>query len=86
VPRVSQFFGIIITLYYDDHAPAHFHATYGEFEALLRIDTLEVLAGRLPGRALALVREWAVLHRAALAEDWERARRDLPLAPIPPLD
>jgi hypothetical protein len=86
MPRVSQFFGIVIALYYDDHMPPHFHAIYGEFEALVRVDTLEVLAGLLPRRALALVLEWAALHRAELAADWERARRGMPLAAIPPLE
>lgn len=86
MPRISEFFGIVIALYYQDHSPPHFHALYAGHEALLRIDTLEVLAGSLPRRALALVLEWAALHRAALAEDWEQARQGRPLASIPPLD
>jgi hypothetical protein len=86
MPRVSQFFGIVIALYYDDHMPPHFHAIYGEFEALVRIDTLELLAGSVPRRALALVLEWAALHRGELADDWDRARAGLPLAAIQPLD
>jgi hypothetical protein len=86
MPCVSRFFGIAIFLWYRDHEPPHFHAVYGEFEATLRIDTLEVSAGSLPRRALALVLEWASLHRAELAEDWDRARRGVPLASIQPLD
>ena len=86
VPRISEFFGIAIALYYQDHAPPHFHALYAGLEALVRIDTLEVIAGALPRRALALVLEWAALHRAELANDWDCARRGLPLASIPPLD
>ncbi len=86
MPKVSEFFGIVIALYYADHAPPHFHASYAGHEALVRIDTLEILRGALPRRALALVREWAQLHRSELRADWERARQGLPLAPIPPLD
>jgi uncharacterized protein DUF4160 len=86
MPRISAFFGIIIAMYFNDHAPPHFHAVYQEHEALLDIETLEVVRGSLPRRALALVLEWAALHRAELRADWEKARRGLPLDPIQPLD
>jgi len=86
MPCISRFFGIAIFIWFRDHEPPHFHAVYGESEASLRIDTLEVATGSLPRRALALVLEWASLHRAELLEDWERARRGVPLAPIEPLD
>ncbi|MCP4612728.1 MAG: DUF4160 domain-containing protein, partial [Planctomycetes bacterium] len=43
MPRISEFFGIIIRMFYNDHSPAHFHAQYGEHEALYKIDTIEVL-------------------------------------------
>jgi hypothetical protein len=86
MPKVSEFFGIVIALFYADHAPPHFHARYGEYEALLGIDSLLVLRGELPGRALALVLEWARLHQDELRADWEHARQGLPLAPIAPLE
>lgn len=85
MPTVSRFFGIRITMYYRDHAPPHFHARYGGAEASISIDELRVLRGMLPPRALALVLEWANLHRDALREDWDRLRAALPLRPIPPL-
>ena len=85
MPTVSVFFGIRISLYYRDHAPPHFHARYGEFDASISIDQLLVLRGRLPRRALAMVLEWAFIHRRALLDDWELARAELPLRPIPPL-
>jgi hypothetical protein len=55
MPSVSEFFGIIIYIYHNDHAPPHFHAEYAEDEALFRIDTLEVYSGELSGRARAMV-------------------------------
>ncbi|HEB78577.1 MAG TPA: DUF4160 domain-containing protein [Methylothermaceae bacterium] len=64
-PSVS-FFGIVIRMYYDDHRPPHFHAYYGEHEAVFSIETLEPLEGYLP-RARALVLEWAAELRQALA-------------------
>lgn len=69
-----------------EHPPPHFHAIYGEHEASIIIDTLEMLDGYLPQRALSLVLEWAEIHRAELAEDWEHAWNHLPLKPIPPLE
>ena len=86
MPRVSEFFGIAIYIYYSDHNPPHFHAEYAGHEAKFSISTLEVLVGELPHRARALVLEWASLHRPELLDDWERARRGEPLEAIQPLD
>jgi uncharacterized protein DUF4160 len=55
MPEVTRFFGIVIRMYFSDHEPAHFHAQYGEFEALVEIETLAILRGELPRRAMALV-------------------------------
>ena len=57
MPTISLFYGIAIQMFWNDHAPPHFHALYGDFEATISIDTLEVLRGRLPRRALSLVLE-----------------------------
>ena len=69
-----------------DHSPAHFHAEYGEHEALAEMEPLSVPRGDFPRRALALVLEWAALHRQGLRADWERARGGAPLEPIALLD
>jgi Domain of unknown function (DUF4160) len=63
VPRLSQFYGISIYMYWADHQPPHFHAIYGGDEALVRIDDGRVLAGRLPATAARLVEKWARAHR-----------------------
>ena len=86
MPRVSEFFGIVIYMYYNDHMPPHFHAEYGEHEAIYHIDTLVVPRGGLPRRAHALVMEWASLHRTELKEDWELARSEKPLVEIEGLE
>ncbi len=86
MPCVSAFFGIVIRMFYNDHRPPHFHAEYAEHEAVYGIETIEVLRGKLPRRAHALVVEWTTLHRAELLENWSRARRMLPLKKIEPLD
>ena len=71
MPTISQFFGIVIQMFWREHAPPHFHAMYGEYEAQIDIRTLEVLVGRLPRRALSLTIEWAIEHRRELMEDWD---------------
>ena len=70
MPEISRFFGIVIKMFFSDHAPPHFHAEYAGHEALIMIETLEVLQGHLPRRALALVLEWAAVHRQELRADW----------------
>jgi hypothetical protein len=85
VPRISAFYGIVITMYYRDHEPPHFHAIYGESQAQIAIETLEPLFGKLPVRALRLVREWAELHRDELDANWGRAREHEALDTIAPL-
>lgn len=85
MPTISMFYGIAIRMYYDDHAPPHFHTYYGDQAAIVRIDTLEMSEGSLPRRALSMVLEWAQVHRAELVENWEAARQHEPLKPIAPL-
>jgi hypothetical protein len=71
MPTISRFYGILIQMYFGDHLPPHFHALYAEFEALIDIQTFEVMRGDLPSRAMALVLEWAQQHRDELRKDWE---------------
>jgi hypothetical protein len=86
MPEISRFFGIVIRMYFNDHRPPHFHAIYGEHEAVIGVDTLTVLRGALPRRALALVLEWAAFHREQLRADWELARSGQTPDPIEPLE
>ncbi len=86
MPKISEFFGIKVFMFHQDHPPPHFHARYAEFEATIRIDDGSVLRGRLPPRALGLVIEWAALHRDELSENWRRAEANEILVEIDPLD
>ena len=85
MPEISRFFGIVIRMFYAEHGVAHFHARYGRSNASIAIETLGVIGGSLPPRALGMALEWAALHRAELLEDWDRLRRAEPPRPIPPL-
>ncbi len=72
-------------MFFNDHAPPHFHARYGEFEATIAIETLQVIEGDLPNRALHLVREWAMIHREELQQDWQLCRANAVPKKIDPL-
>ena len=85
MPEISRFLGIVIAMFYNDHEPPHFHVRYGERRAIVAIDTLVLLEGSLPPRVLGLVMEWAALHKTELAENWSRARRQVPLKAVDPL-
>jgi hypothetical protein len=73
MPTIAIFYGITIQMYWDDHNPPHFHARYGRAKAMIRISDGEVVSGELPPTATRMVREWALLRRAELEENWQRA-------------
>jgi len=73
-------------MYYKDHEPPHFHIRYGDDKAIMAIDTLSMLEGRLGPRVLGLVTEWAALHRNELRADWELAKLMEALKPVAPLE
>jgi hypothetical protein len=85
VPEISRFYGIVIKMFYNDHAPPHFHAEYGGSVMLVAIETLGVIAGSLPPRATGMVMEWAAEHQQDLREVWDHARAMEPLGRIDPL-
>lgn len=86
MPTISIFYGIIIQMFWGDHQPPHFHAVYAEHEILIDIRTLEILQGSMPKRALVLILEWALDHRAELLEDWLLCEKKMPLKKILPLE
>jgi hypothetical protein len=85
MPELCRFYGIVVKMFHDDHNPPHFHAEYGEHEIQVNIQSLAILGGRLPARALGMVTEWASLHQRDLLEAWEKAKRMEPLGKIEPL-
>jgi len=72
-------------MYFDDHAPPHFHASYSGSEVLIAIRDLSVIGGNMPPRAMGLVVEWAAEHQQELLENWERGAHGEPFNAIEPL-
>lgn len=85
MPSISRFLGIIITMYYRENNPPHFHVKYNEYKAIFTIEDLQMIEGNLPKRVVSLVLEWAFAHREELLEDWNLAVENKPLKTIKPL-
>jgi hypothetical protein len=85
MPRVSQFYGVSIYMYFHDHAPPHFHAIHGAEEAVITINPPALHQGALPGASLKRILTWTALHQAELQANWQRAQSGQPLRQIPPL-
>ena len=85
MPRLSEFYGIVIFMYVADHNPPHFHAIYGEHEALIAIDDGSVLGGWLPRTAARLVELWRTERQLELIAKWDLAQVPAPLGTIEPL-
>ncbi|MBK7411425.1 MAG: DUF4160 domain-containing protein [Ignavibacteria bacterium] len=75
MPTISVFFGIVITMFWEDHNVPHIHAFYGEYSASITIESAEIYAGALPPRVTNLVKEWIELHREELRENWDLLRK-----------
>jgi hypothetical protein len=86
MPTISIFFGIVVQMYWRDHAPPHVHAFYQGDEALIAVGDGGLIAGRLPPTGLRLMREWIAKHREALLANWERGRQLQPFEQIPGAD
>ena len=85
MPVISRFLGIVITMYWNDHSPPHFHAKYGSYEIVVTIGT-GVVEGKFPKRALQHVIEWSEIHKEELLNDWELCREGKPPRRIAPLE
>lgn len=73
MPELSRFYGIVIRMYYRDHPPPHFHASYAGQEAVIDIESLSIIGGTLPPRARGMVIEWATLHHQELRQAFQAA-------------
>ncbi|MBI4702100.1 MAG: DUF4160 domain-containing protein [Deltaproteobacteria bacterium] len=85
MPEISRFLGIVIRMYFEEHPPPHFHASYGDREAWVAVRPLAVLRSELSPRVLSLVLEWAAAHQDELAANWRAMRAGQPPQKIEPL-
>ncbi len=85
MPQISEFYGINIYMYINDHQPPHFHVKYNDYEAFVNIDN-GVVKGELPRRVINLVFEWLDAHKEELMDNWKRLQNHESPIKIKPLD
>lgn len=85
MPEISRFYGIVIQIFYNEHLPPHFHATYGEYRVQIDINNISVLSGEMPRKGLNLILDWAEIHRNELLRIWNLSEQEKPLPKVEPL-
>ncbi len=72
MPEICRFYGIVIRIFSIDneHPPKHMHIKYNEYDAVMELNTLNIINGNIPKKARILVREWAEVHQEELLEMW----------------
>ena len=86
MPEICRFLGMVIAMFYKEHNPPHFHVRYNEYKAVISINDLAIIEGKLPPKALGLVIEWASINQEALKANWQLAQKFAELKKIPPLE
>ena len=83
MPEISRFYGIVIKMFFmqNEHNPPHIHAIYGEYVSAIDINTLKVIEGDLPSKALSLVNEWLKVNQNELIQMWQEQK----FKQLPPL-
>ena len=82
MPVISRFLGIIIRMYYNEHSPAHFHAYYGDYSAVIEIETGNIIKGSFPKSKLQKLLKWSKIYKSELLNNWKLAKQDKPLREI----
>ena len=85
MPTISRFFDIIISMYWDEHNPPHFHVRFGEYKCSIGITDISVIVGKLPKKQERLVLAWAEIHQKELLQNWELCQKDKQPMQIEPL-
>ena len=85
MPEISEFYGIRVVMFWNDHTPPHFHAEYAGNKVLIDIEKGSVLKGVFPFKQLKLVLAWNEIHKDELMKNWEFGREHLDFVKIKPL-
>ena len=83
--ELCRFNNIIIRMFYEDHAPPHFHVKYNEHAAQFSVNDGELLNGNLPARQLKLTQAWWILRELEVKEAWNKVANNMDPGKIEPL-
>jgi hypothetical protein len=70
MPRVAEFEGIVVYIYFNEHVPPHFHALFGDDEAVVGIEGCDLVGGSLPAAKLRRTLQWARDNQEMLRAKW----------------
>ena len=70
MPTLQRFGAVSLRMYADDHRPPHFHLVGPDFQVLVRISDLTVIAGEARPAQVATAVAWAAEHREVLVLKW----------------
>ena len=70
MPVLQRFGSVTVRMYADDHRPPHFHIVGADFQALVRISDLTIIAGDGRASQIAEAMAWARENRDMLALKW----------------
>ena len=68
--EISRFYGIIISMFGNEHNPPHLHIKYGHYKALYTIKN-GVIKGEIPISVLKKVNDWVEIHKEELTQNWD---------------
>lgn len=78
--RLVQIGNIVIRVYANDHLPPHFHIITPDADALVEIESLEIIKGKLPSKVLKIALGWASENKTLIAAEWNRTNPRFPVA------
>ncbi len=87
MPIISQFYGIIISLYFNDnnkHSVPHLHVRYNEYKASYDFEG-NILNGSIPPKQTKLIEAWIIIHKEELITLWKLMEEEGRIFRIKPL-
>ena len=72
MPVITRFYGMVVKMYLlgKEHNPPHIHFLYGEHNGVIDLQSLTMIEGDLPAKALSMALEWTQSHQAELLNMW----------------
>lgn len=78
--KLANFGNLRVVVQGRDHNPPHFHVKGPDINALVGIDPVTVIRGKLPSTVWPEIRDWAIAHRSELVATWNTLNPHIPTA------
>ncbi len=87
MPIVSQFYGIVVRMYFDDkkqHNMPHIHVEYSGNKAIYSLNGI-CIKGNIPNKQSKMVEAWILIHNEELRLLWKIMQENNEFFTIEPL-